>query len=237
MATNKLCSVISVAVATILSMFLLPGRSLAHPMGNFSINHFSAIAVYPRTVRVTYIIDMAEIPTFQEIQDSGLVAQPDGPSAVQYRDRKVEEWRQGLRLRVGEQTLTLASRSSELTFPAGAGGLPTLRLAVVYETPLRFESGVLAYEDHNYPQRAGWKEIVASAYDGASLTRSSVPVESKSQQLTSYATDLLQAPPQDLRAELTFSISRLRALKFQLPRQRQRQIRQTFEKRRPRVVG
>ena len=103
--------------------------------------------------------------------------------------------------------MTLASRSSELTFPAGAGGLPTLRLAVVYETPLRFESGVLAYEDHNYPQRAGWKEIVASAYDGASLTRSSVPVESKSQQLTSYATDLLQAPPQDLRAELTFSIS------------------------------
>ena len=85
MAINKLCSVISVAVATILSMFLLPVRSLAHPMGNFSINHFSAIAVYPRTVRVTYIIDMAEIPTFQEIQDSGLVAQPDGPSAVQYR--------------------------------------------------------------------------------------------------------------------------------------------------------
>ena len=39
-----------------------------------------------------------------------------------------------------------------------------------------------------------------------SLTRSSIPVESKSQQLTSYATDLLQAPPQDLRAELTFSI-------------------------------
>lgn len=206
MTPNKLCSVISVAVAALMSMFLLPGRSLAHPMGNFSINHFSAIAVYPHIVRVTYIIDMAEIPTFQEMQDSGLVAQPDGPSAVQYRNRKVEEWRQGLRLRIGEKTLTLTPRSSELTFPTGAGGLPTLRLAVVYEAPLRFANGVLTYEDHNYPQRAGWKEIVASAYDGASLTRSSIPVESKSQQLTSYATDLLQAPPQDLRAELTFSI-------------------------------
>ena len=36
--------------------------------------------------------------------------------------------------------------------------------------------------------------------------RSSVPVESKSKQLTEYATDLLQAPPQDLRAALTFVI-------------------------------
>jgi ABC-type nickel/cobalt efflux system permease component RcnA len=206
MALNKLCSVVSVAIATLVSIFLLPGRSLAHPMGNFSINHFSAIAVYPHIVRVTYIIDMAEIPAFQEMQDSGLVAQPDSPSAVQYRNRKVEEWRQGLRLRIGEQTLILVPRSSELTFPAGAGGLSTLRLAVVYEAPLPFESGVLAYEDHNYPQRAGWKEIVASAYEGASLTRSSIPVESKSQQLTSYATDLLQAPPQDLRAKLTFFI-------------------------------
>ena len=36
--------------------------------------------------------------------------------------------------------------------------------------------------------------------------RSSVPVESKSKQLAEYATDLLQAPPQDLRAALTFVI-------------------------------
>ena len=53
MAPNKLCSLISVAVATLMSMLLLPGRSLAHPMGNFSINHFSAIVVYPHIVRVT----------------------------------------------------------------------------------------------------------------------------------------------------------------------------------------
>ena len=149
---------------------------------------------------------MAEIPTFQEMQDSGLVAQPDDPSATPYRDRKVEEWRQGLVLRVSEQTLTLSPRSSELTFPAGAGGLPTLRLAVVYEAPLRFESGVLVYEDRNYPQRVGWKEIVASAYDGANLTRSSVPGESKSQQLTNYATDLCKRHHKICRAELMFSI-------------------------------
>ena len=206
MSANRPLPPSPLAVLVFVVLLLLPGHSIAHPMGNFSINHFSAIAVYPTSIRVSYVIDMAEIPTFQEIQDSGLVAQPDDPSATLYRNRKVEEWRQGLVLRIGEQTLTLSPRSSELTFPTGAGGLPTLRLVVVYEAPLQFESGTLVYEDRNYLQRVGWKEIVARSYDGAKLTRSSVSGESKSQQLTDYATDLLQAPPQDLRAELTFSI-------------------------------
>ena len=206
MITHRVFSGIAVAIVTFIAVLSLPGRGFAHPMGNFSINHFSAVAVYPTSVRVSYVIDMAEIPTFQEMQDSGLVAQPDDPSVAPYRNRKVEEWQQGLVLRVGKKTLPLFPCSNELTFPAGAGGLPTLRLTVVYEAPLQVENGTLVYEDHNYPQRAGWKEIVASAYDGASLTRSSVPVESKSRQLTSYATDLLQAPPQDLSAKLTIVI-------------------------------
>jgi ABC-type nickel/cobalt efflux system permease component RcnA len=195
------------AVIVFTLSLILPPCLFAHPMGNFSINHFSALAVYPTSVRVSYVIDMAEIPTFQEMQDTGLVAQPDDPSAIQYQNRKVEEWKRGLVLRVGEQRLTLSPRSSELSFPVGAGGLPTLRLAVVYEGPLNVESGTLVYEDRNYSQRVGWKEIIATANDGATVSRSSVPGESKSQQLTNYAADLLQAPPQDLRAELTFSIS------------------------------
>lgn len=206
MSTNRRLPSFLLAVLVFVTLLVLPGRILAHPMGNFSVNHFSAIAVYPTVVRVSYVIDMAEIPTFQEMQDSSLVAQSEDPSVVRYRNRKVEEWQQGLALRIGEQTLRLSPRSSEVTFPAGAGGLPTLRFAVVYEAPIDVENGTLTYEDHNYPQRAGWKEIVARAYDGANITRSSVPLESKSQQLTNYATDLLQAPPQDLRAELTVLI-------------------------------
>ncbi|MBM4259301.1 MAG: hypothetical protein FJ147_25795 [Deltaproteobacteria bacterium] len=193
-------------ITILMTVFLFPVHGSAHPMGNFSINHFSAVALFPTSIRVSYVIDMAEIPTFQEMQDAGMVAQPDDPTAIQYRDRKVEEWRQSLVLRVGAHPLTLSPRSRELTFPAGAGGLPTLRLAVVYEAALDAESGTVVYEDHNYPQRIGWKEIIARAYDGATITRSSVAEESKSAQLTNYATDLLQAPPQDLRAELVFAV-------------------------------
>jgi hypothetical protein len=49
-------------------------------MGNFSVNHFSGIELHPTFVRVVYIIDMAEIPTFQEMQDHSLNTQPDDPA-------------------------------------------------------------------------------------------------------------------------------------------------------------
>src|SRR5215813_646082 len=51
----------------------LPGAT--HPLGNFSINHYTAIHLESDAVVLHYIIDMAEIPTFQEIQDTQLVPQ------------------------------------------------------------------------------------------------------------------------------------------------------------------
>lgn len=200
-----LCAGTAVVVVALLLGW--PRTGTAHPMGNFSINHFSALEVHPTAVRVSYIIDMAEIPAFQEMQAHGLTAQPDTPNLAVYQQRKVQELQQGLSLQMGEQELPLTLRSSTVTFPPGAGGLPTLRISAVYEAPLRVTHGQLVYEDRNYPQRIGWKEIIATAGEGVTLSQSSVPAVSTSHFLTTYAADLLQAPPQDLRAQLSFSLS------------------------------
>lgn len=186
--------------------FSLPRSAFAHPMGNFSINRFSGLEVHPTFVRVSYVLDMAEIPTFQEMQEHGLSAQPEDPNVTAYGARKVEELRNGLDLRAGGQPLMLTAKTHALSFPSGAGGLPTLRLSAVYEAPLAALSGEITYEDRNYPQRVGWKEIVATGQAGAALHSASVPRESKSRQLTTYVENLLQAPPQDLRATLIFDI-------------------------------
>ncbi|HVR16660.1 MAG TPA: hypothetical protein VMS25_09885, partial [Candidatus Limnocylindrales bacterium] len=45
-------------------------RATAHPLGNFSISHYSAIRIGKDAVELRYIIDMAEIPTFQEMQEN-----------------------------------------------------------------------------------------------------------------------------------------------------------------------
>jgi len=191
----------------VIALFSAPVSVSAHPMGNFSINHFSALDVHPSFILITYVIDMAEIPTFQEMQDYHLTPQPDHPSVTTYRDRKVQDLQRGLWLQVGSQTVPLSLRSNTVTFPPGAGGLPTLRISAVYEAPLAGETGQFVYEDRNYLQRVGWKEIIATASEGVRLTASSVPVDSRSNQLTSYAADLLQAPPQDLRARVSFTAS------------------------------
>src|SRR5712671_4704254 len=44
-------------------------RAEAHPMGNFSINHYSGIVAGEKEIRIRYILDLAEIPAFQEIQE------------------------------------------------------------------------------------------------------------------------------------------------------------------------
>ncbi len=215
MVANKLSARLSAIGFLVMGLFCMPRLGAAHPMGNFSINHFAALEVHPTLVRLRYVIDMAEIPTFQEMQEHGVMARPDEPKTIAYRERKVEELRQGLVIRTGDSVLPLTLQTSEISFPPGAGDLPTLRLAMVYQAPLTAETGELVYEDRNFSQRVGWKEIVASPHGGASFMRSSVPGESKSKQLTEYATDLLQAPPQDLRATLTFVIPAV--ARFQKP--------------------
>src|SRR5437868_7076465 len=44
---------------------LAAAAATAHPLGNFTINRFSRIEVSGPRVYVVYVLDMAEIPTFQ----------------------------------------------------------------------------------------------------------------------------------------------------------------------------
>ena len=73
----------SLAVASAMSVLVVLSISpatFAHPMGNFSINHYSKIIPGAHTIDVDYIIDMAEIPTFQQMQESAVVPKADDPS-------------------------------------------------------------------------------------------------------------------------------------------------------------
>src|SRR5688572_14071573 len=40
----------------------------AHPLGNFSVNTFTRVEVEKNQVRLKCVLDLAEIPTFQELQ-------------------------------------------------------------------------------------------------------------------------------------------------------------------------
>ena len=57
----------------------------AHPLGNFTINHYSGIHVSPDEIRVDYVIDMAEIPAFQEME--AIDTDGDDIQAARYTER------------------------------------------------------------------------------------------------------------------------------------------------------
>jgi nickel/cobalt transporter (NicO) family protein len=55
----------SIAIIAISLFWMLPAD--AHPLGNFTINHYAGLQVAPDGVGIDYVLDMAEIPAFQEI--------------------------------------------------------------------------------------------------------------------------------------------------------------------------
>jgi ABC-type nickel/cobalt efflux system permease component RcnA len=199
------------AIAGFVGALLLAwtAHTSAHPLGNFSINQYSALRIGKGEVELRYIVDLAEIPTFQEIQEAGL-APGAGDSSAEYLVRKVESLRAKLRLAVNGRAIALRAASREILFPEGAGGLPTLKISVVFKGEFDVsaaERHELFYRDENFSGRAGWKEIIASAGKGTELIESTVPAVDRSAQLSDYPTDLLNSPPQVLEARLGFAAS------------------------------
>jgi len=188
---------------------LAPIPSAAHPMGNFSISHYAALRVDRDAIRLRYVVDMAEIPTFQELQRTGLTPETRQPDFDAYLARTVETLTENLSLEVDGRRLPLRVESSNGLFAPGAGGLPTLKIGAVYRAaldgPAAGGASSLTYRDGNFADRAGWKEIIAGAGPGVTLLDSSVPERDRSRELADYPTDLLDSPPQSLSARLVFT--------------------------------
>ena len=188
---------------------IIPTHASAHPMGNFSINHYAKLTLSQRAVTVLYLVDMAEIPTYQEIRESGLALKSDDPGTLAYLAKQQQTLQHGLRVQIDNQVIPLAPVSRDASFADGAGGLPTMKLKFVYRGLLeknQGESHKISYADNNFPGRSGWKEIVVAA-DGAEILSSSAPEKDRSDELSNYSTDLLNSPPQQLSAQIEFRSS------------------------------
>jgi ABC-type nickel/cobalt efflux system permease component RcnA len=191
--------------AALLLFLCLPPAADAHPMGNFSISHYAAIHVEPTAIELRYIIDMAEIPTYQEIQDNDLTPTEGDASLSPYLVKKAKQLAEGLTLQINGQALRLKPISWNVIFPPGAGGLPTMKLGFVYRAVTKnVSSATVYYSDANFAGRAGWKEIVVTSDPAVQLTASSAPPTDRSAQLSNYPTDLLNSPPQALEATIGF---------------------------------
>ncbi|HET6317044.1 MAG TPA: sulfite exporter TauE/SafE family protein [Chloroflexota bacterium] len=169
---------------------LAPTIASAHPLGNFTVNHYTRIEPAGDRVRLVYVLDMAEIPTFQE--------RPRITDPEQYASQRAEEIRQKLHLTLNGAAAALQLEQRALSFPEGQGGLSTLRLEAVYSAQLvggAADVVGLSFRDDNDPNRIGWREIVArSGAAGTTIEQASVPAEDVTNELRQYPGDLLNSP-------------------------------------------
>jgi len=187
-----------------LSLSLLLGVALsAHPMGNFSVNHYTRIAVGPRGADLLYVLDLAEIPTFEILQRWKLERSSPRADLERKAAEEARDWARHLKVTVNGRDVAPQFQSAQLTFADGAGGLPVTRIEARLRLPVA--AGKLEFEDANYPDRAGWKEIVITAERGASIEQATQGDRDRSQVLTAYPQDPTIAPPQDLRAAVEWS--------------------------------
>src|SRR3954463_14675412 len=106
---------IAVAAAAVLAL-LVPASAQAHPLGNFSVNHLAEISVSANRIDVRYVLDGAEIPTFQHQVGAAKVR---------------AEVARALTLTVdGVPTPLTVAGAITTAHPRGQGGLPTTRVVI-----------------------------------------------------------------------------------------------------------
>lgn len=187
--------VTALAVLAMLVVSFAPRPAAAHPMGNFSINRYSALTINRDNVMLRYIVDMAEIPTFSElatIREDRSTSLTDS-ERKQYIERKAAELVPNLNLAVNGNIVALELTSADLSFPPGQFEQPTLRLDMQFSGSVAFDgAAALSYSDANFADRLGWKEVIATSGEGVRLVNSSVPSTDRSKALTDYSNESIE---------------------------------------------
>ena len=173
----------AVLLVVLAGAMLAAAPAHAHPLGNFSENHLAVVRVSADRVDVRWILDQAEIPTFQERDLS--------PSEVLARERAVAA--RGVTLTVGGRRVALALRpGGRITYPPGQGGLPTTRVELLLGARVRAR-GRVAVRDATFPGRVGWRAVVPAPGTGTAVT-SDVPSADPTRRLRVYPRALLSTP-------------------------------------------
>jgi len=183
----RLRTLVAIAGAALALLATAAAPAAAHPLGNFSVNHLSVVAVSSDRVDVRYVLDQAEIPTFRErdLSDAEVLR------------RKQAEVARRLTLRIDGRTVALRPAGAPLlTHPTGQGGLPTTRVELRLSAPAH-GARTVALRDGTFPGLIGWKAVQARAGAGTAV-RTGAPATDPTGGLRRYPADLL-ASPSDVR--------------------------------------
>jgi ABC-type nickel/cobalt efflux system permease component RcnA len=186
-------------VAALVVLLIAPAIAAAHPLGNFTINHYAGMRIEPDRVLLDVVIDQAEIPTFQARLDfdTDLDGEISDDEADAGRVTGCRALAPSLAVTVDGKALPLRLVEAGLTFPPGVGGLSTMRQVCGFEAPVPGGLGagaIVTFHDHSYQARLGWREIVTAGSGvavAASTGAAPLRATTDSNRLSAYPTDQL----------------------------------------------
>ncbi|MFJ8039032.1 high frequency lysogenization protein HflD [Kitasatospora sp. NPDC096147] len=169
----------------------------AHPLGNFSVNHYLGFTAHPERLDLLALTDTAEIPTLQE--QSRVDANGDGTAdeteRAAWADAQCARTSAALRVSAGPAVLSWVTDSARFGYQEGAAGLRSSRVECRLHAELPLPDGGVEIRAiaGNDPARVGWHEITARG-EGVTVEDSDVPERSVSDELRDYPRDLLDTP-------------------------------------------
>jgi nickel/cobalt exporter len=192
-----------VLAAGVLFVGIPAGVASAHPLGNFTVNHYDGLTLRTDSVELTSVLDRAEIPTAQLLQQWTDGAEPTAAQLAEGAGEQCAELLADVSVAVDGTAVEWASTEARMTVVAGAGGLPTLRLTCTSTADADLDGAAeVTVADEHLADRVGWREMTATG-EGVALLDPPVPAESVSDELRTYPDDLL-ASPVDVR---TFTVA------------------------------
>ncbi|MFI5755888.1 nickel/cobalt transporter [Streptomyces sp. NPDC051569] len=181
----------------------------AHPLGNFSVNHYTGFTLRPGRVSVLAVTDTAEIPTLQSAPDVDTDGDGtrSGAERAAWAATRCAETTRKLAVTTPRRRLAWTVTSAAFVYRPGQGGLRTSRLECRLQAPLDLAGGpvTLRVDTGVDTTRVGWNEITAKGV-GARLRHSTVPETSSTGELRAYPRDLLATPRGDTRAQFTAAV-------------------------------
>jgi ABC-type nickel/cobalt efflux system permease component RcnA len=156
--------------------------ALAHPIGNFTINHLSELRVRGGAIGVTYVLDMAEIPTYSVMREADSGGRMNAAQLQRWASTEAATLAPSLGLSAGNRSIALALDGAAAHTRPGAGGLPILYLVARYHGYVPAGSTALIYRDGTFAGRLGWKDVIVE------------PATEPTHELTAYPSALLGSP-------------------------------------------
>ena len=92
-------------------------------MGNFSVNHYARLEPGAHGVAIRYVMDLAEIPTFEMFQQWGPGADPQKKALEQAR-----EWAANLEVTVNGKRVPARVVRAQVALAEGAGNMQVARI-------------------------------------------------------------------------------------------------------------